>query len=264
MGAWYNHLMSGYPWSLQSTLTAGATISEVSPGVWRFMLPNGDAKSYRLAQLDDYSRLSRKDFLHRAPTTLSLRARASAQTLPGTWGFGLWNDPYSMGILSKSGLLRLPSFPNTAWFFFASPPNYLSLRDDLPAQGSLAATFHSPVWTAGLLPLSVFGLPLLALPPAARLLRRLLQRVIHQAAIRLPVDPTTWHTYQLEWKTGQARFQVDEATMLETDKSPEGPLGLVIWIDNQYLSFGPEGRLRYGFLECADSAWIEIGDLVLR
>lgn len=256
--------MSAYPWSLQPTLTPGAAIDEVSPGVWRFSLPKGEAKSYRLAQLDDYGRLSRRKFLRRPPLTLSLRARASAQALPGTWGFGLWNDPFSMGILSKSGPLRLPCFPNTAWFFFASPPNYLSLRDDLPAQGSLAATFHSPPWTAGLLPLSVFGLPLLALPPAVRLVRRLLQRAIQQAAVSLLVDPTTWHTYRLEWEIGQARFQVDEATILETRIAPESPLGLVIWIDNQYLSFGPDGRLRYGFLECSGPAWIEIGDLALR
>jgi hypothetical protein len=255
--------MGNDPWGLRPSLTAGAAITEANPGAWRLYLPPGDSKNYRLAQLDDYCNLPRRRFLHTPPVTLSLRARASAEKLPGTWGFGLWNDPFSMGILSKNGLLRLPSLPNTAWFFFASPANYLSLRDDLPAQGGLAATFHSPTRAAWLLPLGLLTLPLLALPSLARFLRRLSRRVIWQAAAEMPADPTKWHTYQLEWKTGWASFQVDGTTILETEIAPQGRLGLVIWIDNQYLSFGPEGRLRYGFLACAEPAWIEIGDLCL-
>ncbi len=253
--------MSDYPLGLQSSLTAGAELSEASSGVWRLWLPAGEAKGYRLAQLDDYKDLSRRRFRRQAPGTLSLLARASAVNIPGTWGFGLWNDPFSMGMLSKSGVLRLPSLPNTAWFFFASPPSYLSLRDDLPAQGGLAATFSSPAWAAGLLPLGILGLPFLALPPAARLLRRMTRGIVRQEAVRLPADPTEWHNYRLEWKPGRAIFQVDGSTLLETEVAPQGQLGLVIWIDNQYLSFGPDGRLRYGFLACAEPAWIEIGDL---
>jgi len=261
MSAWYKHPMSSYPLSLQPSLTAGAAIIEVSPGVWRFSLPDGGANRYRLAQLDDYSHLPRRDFLHRAPLALSLRARASAVNIPGTWGFGLWNDPFSMGLLSGKGLLRLPALPNTAWFFFASPPNYLSLRDDLPAQGGLAATFHAPAWATGLLPLSILLLPFLALPPMARLLRRLGRRIVRQAAVQLLTDPTEWHCYCLEWKTGMARFQVDGSTILETEVAPRGRLGAVIWVDNQYLSFAPDGRIRYGNRAYAEPAWIEICEL---
>ena len=42
--------------------------------------------------------------------------------------------------------------------------------------------------------------------------------------------------------------------------APKGPLGLVIWLDNQYAAWQPDGRLRYGTLE-AGPAWIEIRDL---
>lgn len=264
MLAWYNHPMSSYPSDLQPSLTSGAAITEVSPGTWRFSLPDGGPTKYRLAQLDDYIRLKRRNFLHRAPLTLSLRARASTQNIPGTWGFGLWNDPFSMGILNKRGVLRLPSLPNTAWFFFASLQSYLSLRDDLPAQGGLSATFYSPAWAAGLLPWGLFALPLLALPPAARTLRRLARRIVRQAAVRLPADPTEWHNYRLKWKPERAIFQVDGSTLLETEVAPRVQLGLVIWIDNQYLSFGPDGRPRYGFLACVEPAWIEISDLSIQ
>jgi hypothetical protein len=168
-----------------------------------------------------------------------------------------------MGLLSRQGLLRLPALPNTIWFFFASPPNYLSLRDDLPAQGGLAATFHSPSWSTVFLPFGVLTLPLLGAPMAVRGLRRLGRRIVRQAAAPLTLDPSDWHSYRLEWEPDQARFYVDGTVILETAVAPSGRLGLVIWIDNQYLALGPDGRFRYGFLACAEPTWIEIGDLTL-
>jgi hypothetical protein len=194
---------------------------------------------------------------------LRLRARASAANIPGTWGFGLWNDPFSMGLLTGKGLLRLPALPNTAWFFFASHPNYLSLRDDLPAQGGLAATFQSPAWANALLPFGIVLLPLLALPPAARLLRQIGRRIVRQAAIKLPADPTEWHDYGLQWKRDRASFRIDGSTILETEVSPANRLGLVIWIDNQYLSFTPDGRLQYGLLASLEQNWIEVSEISL-
>jgi hypothetical protein len=43
--------------------------------------------------------------------------------------------------------------------------------------------------------------------------------------------------------------------------SPHSPLGLVIWIDNQYAAFTPEGRLGFGALENPEPAWLEITDI---
>jgi hypothetical protein len=255
--------MITYPLSLQPSLSRGATIQEAGPGTWRLSLPGGEADHYRLAQLDDYSRLPRRDFLRQPPLRLSLQARTSFENVPGTWGFGLWNDPFSMGRLSGTGLLRLPALPDTAWFFFASPPNYLSLRDDLPAQGGLAGTFSSPRWAGWLLPLGVLALPLLALPPAARLLRRLARRIVRQDAVQLAVDPNQWHTYAMQWESEQVRCSVDGALVLKTAVTPRGRLGLVIWIDNQYLSFTPDGRFRYGLLACPEPAWLEVGEISL-
>lgn len=194
---------------------------------------------------------------------LAMRARASDANIPGTWGFGLWNDPFSMGVLTGKGPLRLPALPNTAWFFFASHPNYLSLRDDLPAQGGLAATFQSPTWANALLPFGIFLLPLMIMPPAARILRRIGRRIVRQAAVKLPTDPTEWHSYNLEWKIGRVSFQIDGSTILETEVTPCSRLGLVIWIDNQYLSFAPNGRLRYGMLASSEQNWIEVSELSL-
>jgi hypothetical protein len=51
---------------------------------------------------------------------------------------------------------------------------------------------------------------------------------------------------------------VDEVDVLDTRASPRGPLGLVIWIDNQYAAFTPQGRLAWGVLPDERPAWLEV------
>ena len=46
--------------------------------------------------------------------------------------------------------------------------------------------------------------------------------------------------------------------MLDTPVSPRPPLGLVIWIDNQYAAFTPEGKIKRGSEENLSEAWLEI------
>jgi hypothetical protein len=205
--------------------------------------------------------------------TLRLEARAAAPSLPGTWGFGLWNDPFSLSLGLGGATRRIPALPNTAWFFFASTPNYLSLRDDLPAVGQLAASFQSPVsqwlWILASLPV----LPFLLVPVTARIIRRLARRVIREDAVQLSDTlrpqtnsgaPETWRAYQITWLPDQVRFEVDGLEVLNTTVSPRGPLGLVIWIDNQYAAFPSNGKLAFGTLENHQSAWIEIRNLTLK
>jgi hypothetical protein len=43
-------------------------------------------------------------------------------------------------------------------------------------------------------------------------------------------------------------FAVDEALIFRTGICPRGPLGLVIWIDNQYAAWKPDGRVSMGAL----------------
>jgi hypothetical protein len=244
--------------SLKPSVTPGARVEMSGAANWRLSIPAGPGGRYRLAELDDYRGLRRHSFPWDPPYQLSLRARASAQLIAGTWGFGVWNDPFGLGILSKAKGARLPVLPNAAWFFFASPPNYLSFREDLPAQGALAATYRSAHWPAALLALGLPVFAILAIPAAARLLRRLARRVVHQDAALLQLDPTEWHTYRMEWRQGSVAFQVDDRIVFQTGIAPQGPQGLVIWIDNQYAAFPPDGRLRYGTLPTLEEAWIEV------
>ncbi len=242
----------------------GATIQEMSLGGYRLSIPNGPAHQYRCAQLDDYKNIHNRRFDWLAPLRFSVTARVSRANLPGTWGFGLWNDPFSasqgLGGMSR----RLPALPNTAWFFYASPPNYLALRDDHPAVGFLAATFSSPTIPSLLFAPAVFALPLLALKPAARLIRRLARLMIRESAALLFVDSCTWHTYRIDWQTDQTQFFIDEEIVFQTRISPRGRLGLVLWIDNQYMSFSPDGTLRFGTLASDDAAWMDIKDISLQ
>ncbi len=178
--------------------------------------------------------------------------------MPGTWGFGFWNDPFGMALFSGAEPLRLPALPNAAWFFIASPPNYLSLRDDLPADGALAATFRSPRLPALLLAPAAAGLPLLAVRPLVRLLRNAARRFVEQDAVRLPARLTEWHNYAIDLDNVRASFNMDGKKVLETAVVPRGPLGFVLWIDNQFAALRPDGSVGFGSLANPQPAWIEV------
>lgn len=238
--------------------TAGSEVLNPGGITWHLKIPAGSGDVYRLAQLDDYSALPRHRLPWTPPFQMRLRARVSEEALPGTWGFGLWNDPFSLSLGLGGMSRRLPALPNAAWFFYASPPNYLSFRDDLPAQGMLVATFSAPKVPSWLLLPASVGLPLAFLPGVNRLLRRVVRKLVLQEAIQLKLDPTTWHDYRLEWNSSAVRFHVDQDEICVLSSVPRSPLGLVIWIDNQYAAWTPDARLRYGFLANPRPAWLEI------
>ena len=243
---------------LQPHLTSGARVDSSGSGLWRLTIPAGPAGRYRWAQLDDYDAIPRLRFPCRAPTRLELLARVSANGLAGTWGFGFWNDPFSLGLGIGGAAARLPALPNAAWFFHASPPNYLTLHDTHPAHGFLMGTFRSPLIPSAMFLPGLPGVPLLAWPPAARCLRRMAAGLIGEDAARLALDCTSWHHYSLDWQKETVTFGVDGQVAFQTSCSPGGRLGLVIWIDNQFAAFPPDGRLRSGTLPAAQESWLEI------
>jgi len=248
---------------LSSRYAGLATLTRTRAG-WRLGLPAGPHRSYRLAQLDDYARMPRNRLKHVPPWTLHLRARVSCVDLPGTWGFGLWNDPFGFSLGSGGGKpWRLPALPQTAWFMHASPPNWLSMRNDperIPANGFFAGTFRSPRIPAFLFAPGLLALPLCAIRPISRFLRQLASRIIHQDGARVDLDVTQWHEYSIQWLQEGCEFSVDEQAFLRTSCSPRPPLGLVLWIDNQYAAWNPEGQLAFGTLE-NPSTWLEIDGL---
>lgn len=246
---------------LHSQTQGGGRVVEVSPGNWWLEIPSGPSDQYRLAQIDDYAHLQPREFYWQPPVQLSLRARVSAAELTGTWGFGFWNTPFTASLGLAGTTRRLPTLPNAAWFFFAGRPNHLAFWDNHPAQGFLAATFRSVALPGLLLAPGILAVPLLLWPATARLIRRMLRLLIREDGKLVLADPTAWHDYLLLWEDQQVVFKVDGGCVLSTPVVPCGKLGMVIWIDNQYVAFPPDGRLRMGSSSNPQPTWLEINAL---
>jgi len=253
---------------LKPHFTPFAHVEEISNEThhYRLTVPSGKADKYRLAQLDDYAQLARRRFPHQPPIAISLFARTSSKNIPGTWGIGLWNDPFGLSIGYGGKPFHLPALPNAVWFFGASEENYLSFKSGLdgashtrPAvNGFLTQTFHAPKFH----PLLV--LAGLVFPFSRKLTRRLMGRVIAEDGVSLDVDTTSWHKYSFQWGKKRVSFEVDEVKVFESAVSPNPPLGLVLWIDNQYAAFTPEGKIGFGVLENPEPAWLEVKDVELK
>ena len=227
----------------------------------RFLNAPTDGRSYTNAQLDDYAGLRRADFRWRPPLTLTVRARFSqpAGQLRGTAGFGFWNDPFLMTER------RLPTLPRALWFFYASPPSDMALATGVPGYGWKAATIDAltprAVSLAPLAPLALLGMQLRHF--RARLWP-LLQRRLGIAEAPVTADMTEWHTYVIEWHRDSVCFAVDGQAVLRTECAPHGPLGLVMWIDNQFMVARPTGRLRHGLLPLAEAQWMDVAEVVIQ
>jgi hypothetical protein len=113
----------------------------------------------------------------------------------------------------------------------------------------LAQVFSSPRIPSGLLAPGILAAPFLSIRPFSKWLRaNLAAKLIREEGKRLDVDPAQWHEYRLRWNPQGVEFAVDGENVLETEISPQGPLGLVIWIDNQYMAWRPDGSLKMGTL----------------
>jgi len=241
-------------------LMAGTGALEHSASTLRFTITSPCSTSYSNAQLDDYRGLSRRRFPWRPPLKLSVRARFSSSepTLQGTAGFGFWNDPFLMT------QPRLPALPRAIWFFYASPPSNMKLDWQVAGYGWKAAAVDAsrpPVllW----LPLAPILVPLMNLTTVYHRLWPPIQRMLRISEARLRLDMTQWHTYILDWGVEQSTFSLhkDENPRQELilkAPSPRGPLGFVMWMDNQYLIVTPWGKLRWGLTESPGPQWMEI------
>jgi hypothetical protein len=218
-------------------------------------LPPG-SQHYTDAQMDDYHGAGRRRFPHTAPFSLRLRARASHAAPAGTLGFGLWNDPFSL----SGGVL---AGPNVVWFFYASPPSDMALAEGVPGRGWKAATLNTGrLPSIVLAPAALAAILLTRVPGLGRPIMTTARRVVqaHEALLD-DVPLTEWHSYELDWQPSQALFRVDGVERLRSPAPPRGPLGLVIWIDNQYAIASREGKFRFGLCPASEAQWLEVEDL---
>jgi hypothetical protein len=87
------------------------------------------------------------------------------------------------------------------------------------------------------------------------------QRALAVDEAMLDLDPSAWHSYQLIWLHDRVIFGVDGRQVLVSRSAPRGPLGLVIWIDNQWARVTPAGAFGWGLLDVPVPQWLEIEDL---
>ena len=244
--------MADSPLKLRPFLAGTGQLEPIEP-ITRLRLPHVIRAQYSDAQLDDYAGLPRRLFPHRPPLRCSIRARFSSEAMVGTAGFGFWNQPFMPG----GGA---PTLPRAIWFFYSSPPSNMALALDVPGYGWKAATIDA------LRPMALTIAPLapivLLLNRSRRIYRRLwpiVQKALTIQEQALPMETLQdWHTYTIEWGINQARFRIDDRLVLETDRAPRGPLGFVVWIDNQFAVVTPTGRIRFGLLDSDQSQWLEI------
>lgn len=242
-------------------LVGGGTL-EPSGAALRLVTENASTRTYSDAQIDDYQGLPRRRFRWRPPLRLTLEARFSPG-LRGTAGFGFWNDPFLM-----TGA-RVPTLPRAVWFFFASPPSNIKLDLATPGHGWKAATIDALRPSALLLaPLAPLLIPLFNLDRVYHALWPPIQRALRIAEASLPLDMTAWHAYSLVWERARARFSVSDGRgtphQVLDAPAPGGPLGFVLWLDNQYLIATPWGRFQWGLLDVPSRQWMEIRELSIE
>jgi hypothetical protein len=242
----------------------GGGALEPTGSTLRFVTDGASTRRYADAQIDDYQGLPRRGFLWQPPLRLTVRARfchPASDLLQGTAGFGFWNDPFLM-----TGA-RVPALPRAIWFFYASPPSNIKLDLSTPGWGWKAAAIDTQrPFSLLLAPLAPGAMLLMNLRPLYRVLWPPIQRAMKVSEVELAPEAglrhymEQWHTYTLDWGEERACFSVDGEGILQAP-SPRGPLGLVVWLDNQYLVATPWGRLRWGLLDIPDRQYMEMDTL---
>jgi hypothetical protein len=220
---------------------------------------------YADAQLDDHRSLPRRRFPWRPPLRLALRARASGVDLPGTLGFGFWNDPFSLSLGQAGAGRRLPAVPQALWFFYASCRSDIAMAAGLPGNGWKAASLNPrPLADLLALPALAVGVALSQLSLIRPSLMRLAQSIGGACEAVLPARIDQWHDYSIEWHRGFADFAVDGKGVLRAEDPPRAALGFVAWIDNQFATASPKSRFSFGVEKTHQPQWLEIRDLTIE
>ena len=231
----------------------------------RFATDHATSDGYTNVQIDDYQNLPRRQFAWFPPLRLTVRARFShtAGELCGTAGFGFWNDPLFMT------QRRLPTLPRAVWFFYASAPSEMKLDFNTPGRGWKAASIDAMRGRAiAWAPLAPLAVPLMNLTPVYRKIWPRIQQDLRIRETVIPNDMRRWHTYELCWGVKHSLFRVhaegeESSEPILVAPSPRGPLGFVMWQDNQYLVVTPWGRMKWGLLAVPNHQWMEVDDFAI-
>jgi hypothetical protein len=222
---------------------------------WR--LEVNPATGYNDAQLDDTRGRARGDFLHRPPVRLTLEARASSESAPGTLGFGFWNDPFPAWAERRAPAVAC--LPRPRLYGSSTPLRRSSRSPRAAAAGWTAAVLRGPPVAGPVIAaIGAAGLAGMAIPRLRRpLLRQYWRWFSGEQSARL-TGLDAWRAYEIDWRDDAVQFRVDGLPVLDSSLSPPGPLGLVIWIDNQWAALSATAGLRFGVLPSSSGAWLEL------
>jgi hypothetical protein len=224
-----------------------------------FRLHIGPASGYSDAQLDDTRGRPRRGLLHRPPSRLTLEARASAAAPGGTLGFGFWNDPFPSWAGEAGAGRLLPASPQALWFFYASPPSHIPFSPDGPPDGWAAAAYRGPALPGvALTAAAAAGAVGMLISPLRAALLRAHWRWFEGRQSAPLTGLESWHGYGVDWQDDHATFTVDGRVVLEASLRVAGPLGIVIWIDNQWASLSMDVGLRAGVLPSLPESWLDV------
>lgn len=232
-------------------LVGEAAHYEQVPSGFRLCLADAHAGEYSDSQLDDF----RAALSWRPPLSLTVRARFShgVDQLRGTAGFGWWNNPFEGGRATQVAV-----GPQVLWFFFGSPPSQLATTPGWSGQGWFAQGMRVPTLPGWLVKAGMLALRLPFLKPLARQGAEQVSRAAERPLAHLAL--TEWHEYQIVWQPDLATFWVDGAEILRYPSPPQGPLGLVFWMDNQWATVDGEG----GLLDIPQRQWLELAEINLE
>jgi hypothetical protein len=135
------------------------------------------------------------------------------------------------------------------------------LHDEQPGNGAMAGVYFSPQIPSLFISSAVLFSPLLASKPTSRWLRSLASKLIRHEIVPIQIDPTMWKHYKINWRPNEVNFEVDDQVVFRSTLAPKPPLALVLWLDNQYGAWRPDGGWGYGTLPVSADSWVEIKDL---
>jgi len=229
-------------------LSSGGGFVEMRESVVRMGFDEADNTHYSDAQVDDYTMLSRRNYLWKAPLRMSVKARFvfsdgknnESGSFQGTAGFGFWNNPFTF----DGGIHALPE---AIWFFYASSRSQMVLINSGKGNGWKTQVIHSVKWEnlINFIPTATAVL-LAKLTKITSYALYWIERFSGVEETILKQNMDSWHTYEIEWKKKDAIFYVDGVKVMVAKKPPLQPLGFVAWVDNQYSVVIPQGSVRFG------------------
>lgn len=178
---------------------------------------------------------------------------------PGVLGFVMiLSDFPSVSVRCTAGCLRFQMQPGSLMLLHQISFHWIMKFPLTAFWVVIRSPLHFPLWAAP----ALLSVPFLVTKSFLHLLRRLAGRIVRQDAAAILMDTTHWHYNSIEWLRESAVFTIDGEIILKTPFSSSPPLGIVLWIDNQYAAWKPDGSIGFGSLP-NPYACLEMTDICL-